>query len=148
MPEFRPLMPDDVTSMLKVEQAAHALPWSRATLAGSFGERYGNVGLWEGERLLGFYIADALLDESTLHNICVDPAVQGQGWGRALLEHYLWQTAEAGCCCWWLEVRRSNLRAQRLYLQAGYQQVGIRKGYYRTEQGTEDALVMQRGGVE
>ena len=42
-------------------------------------------------------------------------------------------------------MRRSNERAQHLYEQAGYQQVGVRKGYYRAEQGQEDALVMRRG---
>ena len=103
---------------------------------------------WRDGQLVGFYIADQLLDESTLHNICVDPRHQGEGIGRLLLAHYLQTSAAAGCRCWWLEVRRSNLCAQHLYLQAGYQQVGVRKGYYRAEQGSEDALVMCRGAVE
>jgi ribosomal-protein-alanine N-acetyltransferase len=43
----------------------------------------------------------------------------------------------------WLEVRRSNLRAQAIYLRRGFVQVGVRKGYYPAPQGQrEDALVM------
>ena len=142
---FRVLSVLDVPVMLPLEQDAHAYPWSDSVLSASFGERYQNVGAWWQGQLVGFYVADALLDESTLHNLCVAPEYQGRGWGRALLAHYLQQTALAGCRCCWLEVRRSNIRAQQLYLQQGYQQVGIRKGYYRAATGSEDALVMHRG---
>ncbi len=145
MVEFRPLTPADVPAMLPIEQSAHPFPWSERVLQSSFGERYANVGCWQGERFLGYYIAEQLLDESTLHNICVDPRHQGEGMGRLLLAHYLQASEAAGCRCWWLEVRRSNQRARHLYEQAGYQQVGVRKGYYRAEQGQEDALVMRRG---
>lgn len=146
MIEFVELTLADVPAMLQVEQAAHKLPWSENLLLACFGSRYHNVGVWQDQRLLGFYIADSVLDESTLYNICVHPDCQGQGWGRALLEHYQQWSQSVDCHLWWLEVRVSNLRAQRLYLAAGYQQVGERKGYYRTTDGVEDALVMQRQG--
>ena len=134
--------------MLPSEQAAHRFPGSESLLQESFGERYCTVGGWRDGQLVGFYIADQLLDESTLHNICVDPRHQGEGIGRLLLAHYLQASDAAGCGSGGREVRRSNLCAQHLYLQAGYQQVGVRKGYYRAEQGSEDALVMCRGAVE
>ena len=41
-----------------------------------------------------------------------------------------------------LEVRASNLAALTLYRRAGFEQVGVRRGYYRDAQGSEDALVM------
>ena len=59
-----------------------------------------------------------------LHQLCL--------WARAQSLDYLW-----------LEVRRSNLRAQKLYQDYGMQQVGERKAYYPTEEGAhEDALVL------
>lgn len=144
MPRICVLQPSDLPAMLTVEQLAHPYPWSEALLASSFGERYRNLGLWDEAELVGFAIAEQLLDESTLHNICLLPGCRGQGWGRLLLQHYLTLTQELGCQQWWLEVRRSNLVAQQLYLRAGYQQVGVRKGYYQTHNGSEDALVMRR----
>ena len=93
---------------------------------------------------MAFTFADSLLDESTLMNICVDPAWQGHGYGKLLLNHYLMQTTTQGCTQWWLEVRRSNTTAQNLYLQLGYQQAGVRKNYYKSGDHHEDALVMQR----
>ncbi|MFC3913274.1 ribosomal protein S18-alanine N-acetyltransferase [Pseudaeromonas sharmana] len=144
VPECRPLCPDQLSLMLPIEQAAHIAPWSANLLAQSFGERYLTVGIWQGEQLLGFYIADWLLDESTLHNICVAPGVRRLGYGARLLEDYLHRSAARGCACWWLEVRRSNAAAIALYQRYGYQIAGCRKAYYRHEDGVEDALVMQR----
>jgi ribosomal-protein-alanine N-acetyltransferase len=39
-----------------------------------------------------------------------------------------------------LEVRRSNVAAQRLYAGAGFSVVGVRSGYYT--QPAEDALIL------
>lgn len=144
MPQIRALGVEALPAMLLVEQQAHPTPWSEALLASNFGERYLNLGLWQDAQLVGFCIADQLLDESTLYNICLLPSSRGKGWGRLLLEHYLALTQQLGCQQWWLEVRCSNLVAQQLYLRVGYQQVGVRKGYYQTQNGCEDALVMQR----
>ena len=44
----------------------------------------------------------------------------------------------------WLEVRQSNAPAQRLYRQAGFEDIGLRRGYYPAGvHGREDALVMR-----
>lgn len=58
-----------------MEQLAHPYPWSEALLASCFGERYLTYGLYSHSSLVGFYIAELLLDESTLHNICLRPDV-------------------------------------------------------------------------
>lgn len=144
MLELRPLSPADLPAMLAVEQAAYAQPWSESLLASCFGERYLGVGAWQQGALVGYYLADWLLDESTLMNLCLRPDCRGRGWGRRLLDDYLARSAALGCRQWWLEVRRSNLTAQGLYLSAGYRQVGCRKHYYPTDTGREDALVMCR----
>jgi ribosomal-protein-alanine N-acetyltransferase len=43
-----------------------------------------------------------------------------------------------------LEVRPSNTAAGRLYLSLGFEQVGIRRGYYQATMGREDAQVLRR----
>ena len=151
-PLFRPLSADNLDAMLAVEQAAHANPWSRSLLADSFGERYFTGSLWlsasqrqEPEQLLGYFIADRILDESTLMNICVSPAWQGQGLGRQLLTHYLRLCEQQGLTQLWLEVRSSNTSAQALYQSCGYAECGRRRHYYRTDNGSEDAVLMHKG---
>jgi ribosomal-protein-alanine N-acetyltransferase len=49
---------------------------------------------------------------------------------------------ERGLSSLWLEVRQSNQRARRLYLQLGFNEAGVRKGYYPAAGGREDAVVM------
>ncbi|WP_232821369.1 ribosomal protein S18-alanine N-acetyltransferase [Oceanimonas marisflavi] len=142
-PEFRSLTPADLDAMVVVEQAAHAHPWSRNLLADAFGERYFTGALWHKNELLGYFIADRVLDESTLMNICVSPAWQGRGLGRRLLEHYFTQCRALGLSLLWLEVRASNRAALALYASAGYQESGRRRNYYPALNGAEDAVLMQ-----
>ncbi|WP_319783375.1 ribosomal protein S18-alanine N-acetyltransferase [Oceanisphaera sp. IT1-181] len=152
---FRALTPEDLDAMQRLEQSAHSHPWTRKTLASSFGQRYFTGSLWTAEsglgaeegsemrpELVGYFIADGVLDESTLMNICVAPAAQGQGLGRQLLDLYLAACAERGITQHWLEVRASNLKAQALYLSADYQEYSQRPDYYPTPTGWEDAVLM------
>ncbi|ART83008.1 ribosomal-protein-alanine N-acetyltransferase [Oceanisphaera profunda] len=148
---FRALTPEDLDAMQHLEQSAHSHPWTRQTLASSFGQRYFTGSLWTADpaagsevesTLVGYFIADGVLDESTLMNICVAPAAQGQGLGRQLLDLYLAACAERGITQHWLEVRASNLKAQALYLSADYQEYSQRPDYYPTATGWEDAVLM------
>ena len=43
-----------------------------------------------------------------------------------------------------LEVRPSNSAAIRLYQSAGFEPVGVRRGYYQATTGREDASVLRR----
>ena len=43
----------------------------------------------------------------------------------------------------YLEVRPSNTAAIRLYQSLGFQQVGVRRGYYQAVGGREDAAVLR-----
>jgi ribosomal-protein-alanine N-acetyltransferase len=43
-----------------------------------------------------------------------------------------------------LEVRASNLAAIGLYRSMGFADIGLRRDYYRTENGREDAILMGR----
>lgn len=142
--EIREPVLDDLSVMLQIEQAANAYPWSESLLASNFGDRYHNGLLIRDGEAVGFYIADWVAGESTLMNISIDPLWQGQHLGACLMQHYLDQTEQMGCQCWWLEVRLSNEKAQNLYRKLGYSQVGYRKNYYSAGDTREDALVLQR----
>ena len=61
---------------------------------------------------------------------------------------YLLERARAaGMSEAFLEVRPSNVAAARLYHSLGFEQVGIRRGYYQASVGREDAAVLRRGCV-
>ena len=77
--------------------------------------------------------------EYEVHTIGVDPAYQGQGIGRRLLDELL-DFADGGVV--FLEVRTDNEAAIGLYRSAGFEQVGLRRRYYRVSGA--DAYTMRR----
>ena len=85
---------------------------------------------------------NAVLPEATLFNIAVDPDYQRQGLGRALLEHLIDELEKRGVATLWLEVRASNAAAIALYESLGFNEATIRRNYYPTTDGREDAIIM------
>ncbi|MUL77235.1 ribosomal protein S18-alanine N-acetyltransferase [Mycolicibacterium sp. CBMA 226] len=77
--------------------------------------------------------------EYEIHTIGVDPAYQGQGIGRELLEALL-GIADGGTV--FLEVRTDNEPAIGLYESTGFVKMGVRKRYYRISGA--DAYTMRR----
>ena len=65
---------------------------------------------------------------------------RGQGIGEGLMREAMRVAKEHNAETMSLEVRVSNIVAQNLYRKLGFQDGGIRKGYYTDNQ--EDALVM------
>ncbi|MEY4641875.1 MAG: hypothetical protein RLZZ227_1869 [Pseudomonadota bacterium] len=99
------------------------------------------------EQIAGFAEYQCILDEGHLLGIAVAAQFQRRGIGATLLDDVLMQMRAEGCTRCLLEVRRSNLAAQRLYQQAQFMLDGVRKNYYlpqRAGQASEDALLYSR----
>ena len=92
--------------------------------------------------MAAFAITQVILDEATLFNIAVDPAFQRRGLGRALLEQVIDEVEKRGVATLWLEVRASNVAAIALYESLGFNEATIRRNYYPTADGHEDAIIM------
>ena len=139
---FEPMTDDRLDEVVAVERRAYSHPWTRGNFADSLRSGYQAQLLCAGDAVIGYFVAMRGVDEVHLLNITVDPAYQGQGWGRLMLEALtLW--ARAQNAQWlWLEVRTSNARAQQVYERYGFRRVGERRHYYPAEKGREDAIVM------
>jgi ribosomal-protein-alanine N-acetyltransferase len=74
--------------------------------------------------------------------IAVRQAYWGQGIGSALLDALLTAARERGCAEVFLEVRADNPRAHGLYLRRGFEELGVRRGYYQPS--GMDAIVMRK----
>ncbi|AEG94784.1 ribosomal protein S18-alanine N-acetyltransferase [Ramlibacter tataouinensis] len=141
--EFEPMTEARLDAVLAIERAAYEHPWTPGNFADSLRSGYQAQLLTADGSVLGYFVAMKGVDEVHLLNITVAPALQGQGWGRVMLDALaLWARGE-GAQWLWLEVRAGNQRAQRVYERQGYRRVGERKGYYPAAAGRrEDALVM------
>ncbi len=138
-----PVLENDFDRLFEIEQQAHLVPWAKGTLLNSQGERYLNLKLSVENRIVAFAICQFVLDEATLFNIAVDPAYQGKGYGKQLLQALIAQLQQKQITTLWLEVRASNTTAQKLYSSLGFNEVTVRKNYYPTQDGgRENAVVM------
>jgi ribosomal-protein-alanine N-acetyltransferase len=133
---------DDVVA---IECQAYAFPWSRGNFIDSLAAGYAaEVLLGENGTPIGYSVAMAGVDEVHLLNITVKPERQRQGWGRLLLDALVADCRTARKPHLLLEVRESNQGAHALYMRYGFEQIGLRRGYYPAPQGQrEDAIVMQ-----
>ncbi len=96
----------------------------------------------QGNKIVGFSLVRTVLEEAELMLIAVEPRVQGQGIGAALLQSVKEICQSQGVRRLFLEVRAENTAAS-LYARGGFIQVGLRKDYYRGAQGKKsDALTL------
>ncbi|OEY66673.1 ribosomal protein S18-alanine N-acetyltransferase [Marinobacter sp. X15-166B] len=139
---IQPLTEQDLPAMLTVERQAHSHPWSEGIFRDCLRSGYRFAGIADHRGLRAFCVVTNQFDEAHLVNICVSPECQGQGLGRQLLAYLIKRAKNDGMERLLLEVRRSNKKALRLYRSAGFERIGVRRGYYPSAQGREDAVVL------
>lgn len=91
-------------------------------------------------RVIGFAGVQTRPEAAHVTNLAVFPAHQRHGAGAALLAWLLDAAAELGHEAVTLEVRAGNDAARRLYARAGFEEAGVRPGYYH--QPPDDAVIM------
>ena len=90
--------------------------------------------------LLGFVGLWFMSGEAHITGIAVEEASRGKGIGELLLIGSIELAMVRNATVMSLEARVSNFVAQALYEKYGFQNVGIRKGYYTDNR--EDAVIM------
>ncbi len=133
----------DLPSVVAIEEKNYNYPWSENIFLDCL--RALNYSCWvcvEAEgTIIGYCIVSIAAGEAHIMNVCVDPAIQGVGAGRKMLEHMV-ELARPKAEKIFLEVRPSNQRAIKLYKSLGFNEIGIRKDYYPAVNGREDALML------
>jgi len=93
----------------------------------------------------GFALGRISADEAELLTIATDPTARRRGIGRQILTLFEAEAKTKGARHIFLEVAQDNHAANGLYLQAGFQEVARRPGYYRKADGSlSDALVLKK----
>lgn len=125
-------------------EAAAGTAWSARSLAEvmALPGVFAFLALEKGEPV-GFALGQVVGEEAELLTLGVIPAARRKGHSRLLLEAVLAETACRGAERLVLEVSAHNLKARRLYAQAGFEAVGRRRNYYRDRDGRGcDAVVL------
>lgn len=134
----------DLPSVLQNERRGYTHPWSEGIFRDCLNNGHECWLLEHSGKVVGHGILSVAAGESHLLNVCVHPDCQGNGFGRLLVEHLLERARDCEASTIFLEVRPSNLVAYRLYEKLGFNEVGIREGYYPAYTGREDAIVLAK----
>jgi len=134
----------DVPIVAEIERRNYEFPWSEKIFADCVTSGYQCILLHLGIKPMGYGILQIGADEAHILNLCIDKPFQRQGYARRLLDNLVDIARSHRVQMMFLEVRPSNPRAVELYLLAGFNEIGTRRGYYDASDGREDALVMAR----
>jgi ribosomal-protein-alanine N-acetyltransferase len=145
--EIVPLSLEHIDDVLKIYNLSFPTPWSRNSFqreveTNKFA-RY--VVAKRDELILGYAGMWLILDEAHITNIAVHPEYRGIDIGNRLLEALIIMAKVDNIESMTLEVRKSNIVAQNLYIKHGFVQEGIRKEYYGDNR--EDAIIMWKHNI-
>lgn len=139
---FRAMMPADLEAVADLTRRADPFGWTLRNFSDAHASGNTLTVLTVDGVTSGIAAVMHVLDESELLEIAVQPAMQGRGYGKALLAQAIALARRNGAVRMFLEVRESNARARKMYTSFGFEETGRRKNYYPTEDGREDAILM------
>ena len=137
------MKPEHVAQVADLEKLCFADPWSEMSIASEL------ENIWSywlvavcGEQVVGYIGSQSSIDESDVMNVAVHPDWRRRGIAEKLMIDLISALKNRGSHALLLEVRASNSPAIALYEKMGFQQVGLRKNYYRNPK--EDALILRK----
>ncbi|MBS0378407.1 MAG: ribosomal protein S18-alanine N-acetyltransferase [Proteobacteria bacterium] len=140
---IRPMRAADVPEVVAVERASYQFPWSEGIFRDCLRVGYVCRVITARREVMGYGVMSVGAGEAHVLNLCVAEGFRCRGAGKKLLICLLERAHAAGMGEAFLEVRPSNTTAIRLYQSLGFEQVGMRRGYYQAPQGREDAAVLK-----
>ncbi len=140
---MRDMVLADLERVLAIEQRIHYYPWTRGNFMDALNSKYSCRVDEEQDQMVGYIVFMSVVDEMHLLNISIAAEYQRQGRATALLNEMLQVARGLNMQRVILEVRSSNLAALALYRNAGFSELAVRRNYYPTGIGREDAVVME-----
>lgn len=141
---WRRMQEADLPVLMPIEEKAYPFPWSVGNFRDCLKNNYHCLVHEQDGELLAYAVLMTVLDELHILNFCVNPDWQGKGLGHQWLDTIEQFAQENKIETCFLEVRPSNIAAVKLYLSHGFNEIGVRKGYYPAKIGREDAIVMAK----
>ena len=143
MIEIVKMQASHVAQVAQLEKLCFSDPWSEKSVASELDNK---LALWlvvvDGDRVAGYVGSQTVIDETDMMNIAVGPVYRRKGIAEALVNRLVEELGKIGSRALTLEGRASNLPAISLYEKLGFQQVGLRKNYYRNPK--EDARILRK----
>ncbi len=130
----------DLDAILEMENEYFADSWSENSVKLQI-ENQKVIAIKFAENLLGYCIFMVAADEGEILRIATRKDIRKSGLGKKLLTSVLSEMKKSGVNEVFLEVRAGNESAISLYKSVGFNEIGIRKGYYKDN--NEDAKLFK-----
>ncbi len=139
--DFRAGNIDDIEAVFALNRTVFDEAWSKQAMLQSLQVGYDLFVCWHSETLVGYVLSQDILFEVQVMQISVAPTHRRQGIAKTLLNMLIQDKADYDVVM--LEVRASNIAAQRFYESLGFSQVGKRPKYYSPTPtlAAEDAIL-------
>lgn len=138
---------DDLEQVMEIEEESFSVPW---TETGFFTFLIRNDTLFlvaEEDGIIAGYAGIVMVPEDgDITNVAVRSSMRGKGIGRMIVQSMIEEAKKQGVTNIYLEVRKSNEPAIKLYESLGFVPISIRKDYY--EEPKEDAVIMKRSDTD
>jgi len=141
---IRPMRVTDVADVVAIERSSYQFPWSEGIFRDCLRVGYVCRVVTASRQVIAYGVMSFGAGEAHILNLCVAQTHRCRGVGRQLLGSLIERASAAHMSEAFLEVRPSNTAAIRLYLALGFEQAGMRRGYYQAVGGREDAAVLKR----
>ena len=141
---IRSMRSSDIAEVVSIERSSYQFPWSEGIFRDCLRVGYVCRVMTVSRQVMAYGVMSLGAGEAHILNLCVGETYRCRGVGRRLLGSLIERATAAGMADAFLEVRPSNTAAIRLYLALGFEQVGMRRGYYQAVSGREDAAVLRR----
>ena len=143
---LEPMRVADLDEVLVIEHRSFTTPWSLSLFRSELKHEGSYLFVARPDDLpdtiAGYVGYRVVVDEMHIVIVAVAPARRRQGIATQMIAQVMAHARTQGCGRATLEVRASNLEAQKLYFRHGFAPVGTRPGYYMRPK--EDALILWR----
>ncbi len=138
---FRPMTKADISALVKLEAESFYDAWNENMLLNEVSNKLTTYLVMEvAGKLIGYAGFWLVAGEAQITRVAVYEDERGQGYGTRLTAELVSKAWEMGAEAITLEVRESNIAAQKAYLTCGFASEGIRPNYY--EDNHENAVIM------
>ena len=134
----------DLDNIFKVELKSYDNPWTIGILRDCIVNHYDFYKAEYNNNLIGYIIAKISMYETHILNLTISEDYRHRGIATELLEMIFSKCYIVNSLNIFLETRVNNTPAIKLYEKHNFRRISIRKNYYQTSDGKQDAIIFKK----
>ena len=134
----------DLDKIFKLELNSYDHPWTIGILRDCLVNHYDFYKAEYNNNLIGYIIAKISIHETHILNLTISEDYRHRGIATELLEIIFSKCYIVNSLNIFLETRVNNTPAIKLYEKHNFRRISIRKNYYQTSDGKQDAIIFKK----